>query len=469
MADTATGYFDNQGAQGTKVTWKNPTVTPVAKRSNGGWYYNPNSGSVDRWWSGTPSNQSSAPAPTTSAPSLSNITTPNTTDQIQPYLDTFQSVLLDAKKTLESPVKSDNQIVSDIKSFVTPSTPAPVVPNLVQTFNNLRADSNVQSLETQLTDLKSQQEEINAQFNTNKNAEKGKPVAMNVIAGRISEEQQQAQDQLDFVGRQISRVTDQLTSQYKLIDTIMNLTSQDFQNASTAYNAEFTKNMQIYSAFRTEKTDNQNARDKAINTVTDVTGKLMDVQLKLDSQAQDAARSNIQIYANLLKSGNVSYNSLPADTKVAINKLEVQSGLGLGFLSTIKQDNPNGDIKSITTRDSNDGQKYADVIIQMPDGSLKVQSTKLGAVTSTNQTAITQTMISKATQILDKVKNSYGNVSPTDWQTARSAWMSDGGTADNFNKNFAQYTDPNRGDFANAYGFDIKNRGASQVQVYNQN
>jgi hypothetical protein len=41
------GYF---GETGTKATWTNPTVTPEAQRAEGGWYYNPASGSVDRWW-----------------------------------------------------------------------------------------------------------------------------------------------------------------------------------------------------------------------------------------------------------------------------------------------------------------------------------------------------------------------------------------------------------------------------------
>ncbi len=35
---------------GTKATWANPVVTPEASRQSGGWYYNPASGSVDRWW-----------------------------------------------------------------------------------------------------------------------------------------------------------------------------------------------------------------------------------------------------------------------------------------------------------------------------------------------------------------------------------------------------------------------------------
>jgi hypothetical protein len=52
---------------------------------------------------------------------------------------------------------------------------------------------------------------------------------------------------------------------------------------------------------------------------------------------------------------------------------------------------------------------------------------------------------------LEAVKNSYGHVSPQDWQGALASWISRGGDADDFVKNFKQYADPNRDDFDQAY------------------
>jgi len=65
------GYFDNQGLPATKATWANPTVTPESQRANGGWYYNPASGYVDRWWSGgtTGSGSTSSTSSSLSSPS----------------------------------------------------------------------------------------------------------------------------------------------------------------------------------------------------------------------------------------------------------------------------------------------------------------------------------------------------------------------------------------------------------------
>lgn len=47
------GYWDNQGAPATKATWSNPKTVPDSQKQNGGWYYNPATGNVDRWWSGS--------------------------------------------------------------------------------------------------------------------------------------------------------------------------------------------------------------------------------------------------------------------------------------------------------------------------------------------------------------------------------------------------------------------------------
>lgn len=53
------GYFDSQGASTTKNTWGTEAVDPSQWQS-GGWYTNPNTGFVERWWSGSqPSSQGS--------------------------------------------------------------------------------------------------------------------------------------------------------------------------------------------------------------------------------------------------------------------------------------------------------------------------------------------------------------------------------------------------------------------------
>lgn len=51
------------------------------------------------------------------------------------------------------------------------------------------------------------------------------------------------------------------------------------------------------------------------------------------------------------------------------------------------------------------------------------------------------------------VINSYGNISPQDWQKSINAWTAQGLDRADFVKNFGQLGDTNRGDFGTAYGF----------------
>lgn len=55
------GYW---GESGTPVTWKNPQFVAENQRQSGGWYYNPSTNRVDRWWnSGTGPNAASSQQP----------------------------------------------------------------------------------------------------------------------------------------------------------------------------------------------------------------------------------------------------------------------------------------------------------------------------------------------------------------------------------------------------------------------
>lgn len=62
---------------------------------------------------------------------------------------------------------------------------------------------------------------------------------------------------------------------------------------------------------------------------------------------------------------------------------------------------------------------------------------------------------SKANQLLESNKNSYGHVHPDVWQQILSAYIADGGTKAQFIKEFSTYADFNRGDFTQAYGFSL--------------
>ncbi|MDE2025151.1 MAG: hypothetical protein KGJ07_01525 [Patescibacteria group bacterium] len=65
--------------------------------------------------------------------------------------------------------------------------------------------------------------------------------------------------------------------------------------------------------------------------------------------------------------------------------------------------------------------------------------------------------VSQMEGIITNHLNSYGNISPQDWQKALAEWLAAGGSQKDFVNNFGQYADTNRGDFEAAYGFSNPN------------
>lgn len=358
--------------------------------------------------------------------------TPKTAAAVNPYLASYSNSLYGDGGGVDTRVQSLDQIANDIKnSGLLPSGPPPTPPSLVEQFGQLKEQAGVDAINQSIIDLKSQQDAIASQLQVNKTAENGKPVAKNVIEGRISQETQQAQDQYDFIGRQLSRKQDELNAALGNIQMIMQFSQTDYQNASQAYNTQF---------------------DQAISTINLVRGIQQDQ--KTDQQrAIDNARANAQIFVNLIKDGNMDLNSLDPAAQAQLNTLEVQAGLPAGFFQSLHMD-ANANVLFTNT---NNG--VTQVGVRNPDGTVSVQSygtpTGGGSDAKPGSAAFVTSGKQSISAGLAAAANSYGDVTPATWQAAMSAWIGDGlGNKQDFINNFSQYADQNRGDFSKAYGFD---------------
>ena len=322
----------------------------------------------------------------------STITKPSSPDQVTTYLDQIQGSIKHYQDQINAPQKSDKEIMADIKSQIEPSVPKPEAPNLVELFKDLSEGYEVKKLENAVSEYDNLIETEEQNLLASRFDEEGKLVPMNVISGRVSEQEKNAMLRIDFWGRQKNRAVTQLNSAYNVINTIVNLTNTDFQNAQQQYKDEIEKNISIYNLFTEAKETQEAKKEKAYenltNTATNLIGiaqKERDFQLELYKVEQaevererNFATANLQIYSNLITKGNMKYGDLDTNTKLEITKMETISGLGIGFMSKITADNANGEMLSTTTRQDASGMKYADTIFRMPDGSIKVVSTQLG-------------------------------------------------------------------------------------------
>ena len=279
-------------------------------------------------------------------PGFTGDTSSLTSETLPSYLDAYGNASFN---NLNSPETKLTGTSSNPLSFLQ-NTPAPAPLDRAATRADLRTQYGVSDLEKSLTDLKSQEADLQAQLRTNTNAELGKPVALNVISGRITEQQRQAQDQLDFIGRQKAVVVDELNTKYSIIDTFMQDKSLDYQDAVQAYESKYNKALQMYSL----------------------------IQDQLDKQVA-SARANLQIYTNAITSGNLSYSSLSSDQKLMIKKLEVQSGLPVGLVSSLKM-NPKDSILNVNS-------DTGEALILNGDGTFKVVKTGMTVKSTTGSGA----------------------------------------------------------------------------------
>jgi LysM repeat protein len=295
--------------------------------------------------------------------------------------------------------KTTEEIIAEITQATKPSTERPTA-NFEQSLQSYRTEYGVESLETQLNDLKAQEQEIYEVMRTRRTAEKGKTVATNVIEGRISEAEAQEYERLSVIQRSIANTTDQLNTKYKLIDSLMQAKQLDYNSAVADYDKEMSNNISI---FNTAKNIEESQKSEI-------------------ERAQDNARSSAQIALNAYASAGLSYEDLSATDKSTLTKLGVQSGLGSNFFSSILNSSSGKQI--LTTVVSADDTK-ATIIYK--DGSTKTIATGLPAKTSTTTDKPTtdetkifykQSMESE----LQKIIGNDGYVSPTDWAKARSKW-----------------------------------------------
>jgi len=237
---------------------------------------------------------------------------PTSKEQITPYLNNFQESAF--SQDSEVPTKTISRTPDEVKAMLTPEMAKPEQFSSAEEFAKLREEKGIAGLEAQLNDLTAQEDEEMAFFRQQRFDERGKPVAMGVIQGRISEEETAAAERMDVIGRQKSRINDQLQTSYSVINMMMGFMEGDYQRASEAYNSEFNNNLQMYNIVR---------------------GEERDARSDFESDRANAS-ANLTTYMNAVTSGNLSYNNLDPVAKTMINKLEMQSGMPIGFVSNLQ-------------------------------------------------------------------------------------------------------------------------------------
>lgn len=209
-------------------------------------------------------------------------------------------------------------------------------------LTQLRSQYGVDPLESDVAKLDSQIRAIqDAQVSTQFN-EEGKPVAMGVMQGRISTEEQQANDRLNQLNRQKGYLVDQLNTKYNTINTMMQAASTDYTNAKNAYDTQFNQAIQM----------------------SDLMMKKTQMDKTDEEKARDDARANVTIVTNALTSGSLQWDTLDPATKAQYSKLEMQAGLPTGTISAFSSAGKNNqwEMSTVLPGTDADGNAVATVL-----------------------------------------------------------------------------------------------------------
>lgn len=301
----------------------------------------------------------------------------------------------------------------------------PDAPKFEETYTGLRGEQGVEALEKKLTDLTSQEELINLQFKTNRAGEEGKPVAMGVIGGRLSEHAEAARRDLEFLAIQKNAVNNELNTKYAVIDKIIQLKGMDYEVAKGQYDTQFSQAIQTFNLV-----------------------KGVDDTMKSDAErAADNARANLQIVYNNIANNPDGYKSLDKGTQNMVAKLELQAGLPVGTFTSIASKNPGGEIVTTKSWQDASGKEYVSVVTKDPKtGALKTSNMLVGQGKvsgggggGTNADERQQMQVQSVETLFERLRGKDGYVNPTVWNDALRVWT--GSTAD-FTAKFKNYANP---------------------------
>jgi hypothetical protein len=368
------------------------------------------------------------PAPTTTV--KPKPTSPATFDE---FLADWQSRQLKASQSFDSYFESEEGAAkySQLQDTIMPEE-MPEPPKLVEEFEKKRDEYNLDELEASLNDIKRQEREQQAIRRERIGNTYEQRSRLSAIQGQVSEIERQEMERIDFLQREGQYYTDVINSAYNVINLYTNLLNTDWQNAKEWWSTKFNANMKMYQQLRTEFVEDRSYE-----------------QQRLEYE-QTVAKSNLQIYVDLITNGELFLDNIDSATETEIKKLEIQSGLGVGFLSKIAM-SPDKQVKSITTRVAGT-TKYADIVrIDPRTGKVSVESVKLGkSYTYSGGGGGSSSSTSEADKELQSARQGAaadlaakagadGHVSPTTWNIVRSQWLGMGYSSDLFNQYFGNF------------------------------
>lgn len=257
----------------------------------------------------------------------------------------------------EDATKTDFETQDDFETFKERVEPVDGAPTRDKTrvsqFEELRAEHGIEDIEENIASNIEEQETMLANLEEFRIKEaEGQPLGF--ATGRIQEEQRNVQARLDALQRIERTLTSRLNTRNKAIETTMQLTDKDFDEARDEYEFEYNKNLAIFNAFE---------------------------QKEKEADAFTKATYN-SIY-NMMTNSGKSWDELPDKMKTEISTMEVKMGIPVGTFESLAISKPKANIIQQGKSIDESGNEFAWSVIQNEDGTPEVIKTFTGGFKET--------------------------------------------------------------------------------------
>lgn len=236
--------------------------------------------------------------------------------------------------------------------------------SLVEEFARQREALGVGELENDLADIDARIARLDADFQSTIQEEEQRPVSTRLIGRKQSKAQLEYNRLKGELDAERSSVASRLDTKLGLVSTMVNLTGQDYQNATQKYNNDFNRIISITNLIRGIKQDEKSDTEKEA----------------------DNARANVQIMYNLIKEGNVSYDALTQADRANIVKMEAQAGLPNGFVKYVSETIEDPAVSFLSAFTDTSGRRIQPIVTTKPDGSYSIENISLGQAKSEDGT-----------------------------------------------------------------------------------
>jgi hypothetical protein len=235
---------------------------------------------------------------------------------------------------------------------------APVPPDLINTYNAYNSTYKIEDAQTAVNDAQSALDNLDAAYLAGTHNVDNSLSPMQIIRGEQGVLQQQYNEKRFIAVNLLNLTSKILESKQKMVETMVNLTGQNYEMSSKAYNDAYTRSMDMAKFNETKREfDASQAFDEK------------KFQADLDKAAGDDARANLTAFGSALTASGKTWADLTPAQRSTVRDLELKAGMPIGTMENFYAQNK--DVKVITTTINDAGQ--VSIVYSNPDGTMGVK------------------------------------------------------------------------------------------------